>query len=183
MKTRPPGSQGISSVMRRCGYIPNWNRLVALFAVSLIAVFAFGELFTIFVPWDDEGYFLQAYRQLLSGRVLYDQVTAPYGPLTFFIAAVVAGFNPKHVTPDNSRWIVLCVWIVIAACMSGVVWRWTRQFHIAILTFLSVGFRLKGLAKSIGHPQMWIVLAIAVLLLWGLDWVAKPLSRASPFRT
>jgi hypothetical protein len=145
----------------RCVWI--WKCTIALVAVGLIATFAFAHLFTTLVPWDDEGYFLQAYHDFLSRRVLYDQVVAFYGPLTFFSAALLAGFDVANVTHDTFRWTLLPIWIAIAALMAGVVWRWTRRFAPSIATFLLVGFQLRGLAKGVGHPQLWIILGVAVL--------------------
>lgn len=88
-------------------YVRIWRGAVSVAAIGIVGVFAFANLFTTFVVWDDEGYFLQAYRDFLSGRVLYDQVFAIYGPLTFFTAALVARFNPTNVTHDTFRWILL----------------------------------------------------------------------------
>ena len=150
-------------------YVRIWRGAVALVAAGTVGVFAFANLFTTFALWDDEGYFLQAYRDFLSGRVLYDQVFAIYGPLTFFSAALVARINPANVTHDTFRWILLPVWIAIAALLGGLVWRWTRRFTPAIATLLLVGVHLVGLAKSVGHPQVWIILAVAVLLWLGLE--------------
>jgi hypothetical protein len=141
-----------------------WRTIVALGALGLMAAFAFGSLFTTFVPWDDEGYFLQAYHDLLSGHVLYDQVFAMYGPFTFWSSALVARFNAANVTHDTFRWMTLPVWVAIATLMAGAVWRWTDRFAPSLVAFLLVGFRLQGLAKGIGHPQVWILLVVAMLL-------------------
>src|SRR5687767_15911884 len=116
------------NIARGARYIWILRGAVALVALGLVAALAFAYLFTTFMPWDDEGYFLQAYRDFLSGRVLYDQVFSIYGPLTFFSAALLARFDVANVTHDAFRWILLPVWIVIAALMGGLVWRWTRRF-------------------------------------------------------
>ncbi|MBV8552559.1 MAG: hypothetical protein JOY54_14770 [Acidobacteriaceae bacterium] len=163
--------QWSSRTVLRDRYVCRWA--VVLAAVCLIGMFAFAQLFTTFVPWDDEGYFLQAYRDFLSGRILYDQVFTIYGPWTFFSAALLAGFNAANITHDALRWIELPVWIMIAALLAGVVWRWTDRFMVSVAMFLLVGFHLKGLAKGVGHPQLWIILAVAVLLWSGLDWVTQ----------
>jgi hypothetical protein len=142
---------------------------VALVAVGIVAAFAFANLFTTFILWDDEGYFLKAYRDFLSGRVLYDQVFAIYGPFTFWTAALIARFDAANVTHDTFRWVLLPVWIAVAALMGGLVWRWTHRFIPSVVTLLLVGLHLRGLAKGIGHPQSWIILATAVLLWLGLE--------------
>ena len=157
--------------------------IVSLVAVGLIAIFAFAYTFTTFPAFDDEGYFLQAYHQYLSGRVLYDQVFAFYGPFAFYCAALVARFDPVNVTHDNFRWALLPVWIVIASLFAGIVWRWAGRYSPALAAFLLIGFRLKGLAESVGHPQLWIILAVAVLLWLGLDWIYLPSKQRCAFST
>jgi hypothetical protein len=151
-----------------------WQGIVSLIAVSAIATFAFAYTFTTFAPWDDEGYFLQAFREYLSGHVLYDQVFAFYGPFTFFSAALIARFNAANVTHDNFRWALLPVWILIASLFAGVVWRWTGRYPPTLVAFLLVGFRLQLLVGSVGHPQVWAILAVAVLLWLGVDWMFLP---------
>jgi hypothetical protein len=164
---------------------PNWNTLLngpyawlwrwgmALIAIGVVAIFAFGRLFTTFAAWDDEGYFFQSYKDFLSGHALYSEVYGLYGPLTYFIAAIMAWFNPSHVTHDGFRWIWLGIWVVTAALMGGTVWRWTGRLEPALIAVLLVGLRLAGLAKSVGHPQAWILLAAAVLMWLGLDWILE----------
>jgi hypothetical protein len=147
--------------------------MVSLVALGLMATFAFAYLFTSFQPYDDDGYFLQAYREFLSGHVLYNQVFAFYGPFTFFSAALLARFDVVHVTQDYFRWALLPVWILIPSLIAGAVWRWTGRYSPALIAFLFVGFRLKTLAESVGHPQLWIILAVAVLLWLGLDWIYR----------
>ena len=145
-------------------YVWIWRCAVALVAIGTVAAFAFAHLFTTFMPWDDEGYFLLSYRDFLSGQILYDHVFAIYGPLTFFTAALFARFDVANVSHDAFRWILLPVWVAIAALMGGLVLRWTRSFIPSVATVLLVGFHLRGLAKGVGHPQVWILLAVAVLL-------------------
>lgn len=160
-----------------------WRGVGALASVWLVTTFAFAYVFTTFVPWDDEGYFLQAYRDFLRGQVPYNQIFAFYGPFTFYSGALTARFRVVNVTHDNFRWALLALWIVIASLIAGVVWRWTHQFSSTVLAFLLVGFHLKGLAKSVGHPQLWVILASAVLLWLGLDWLYLPSKQRRAFWT
>jgi hypothetical protein len=143
---------------------------------------AFGQLFTTFVPWDDEGYFLQLYRQFLSGGILYDQLISIYGPLTFFFGAVVAGFQPDSVTHDVFRWATLPLWVLIAFLLAAVVWWWTGKSGPSLIAFLLIGYRLKNLAMGIAHPQLWIIVALAILLALGLDWVWRPRANMRALR-
>src|SRR5215469_12497794 len=174
-------NEWISNAVGRPRYKWIGQGIVTLVAVGLVATFAFAYLFTTFAPWDDEGYFFQAYRDFLSGHILYDQVFAFYSPFTFFSAALVARFDARNVTHDNFRWALFPAWMLIASILGGVVWRWTGRFGVAVVVFLMVSFRLKDLAKSVGHPQVWIILAVAVLVWLGLDWIYPPLKQWHAF--
>jgi hypothetical protein len=168
---QPHRNEWASNSALRFRYQCIWQGIVSLAAVGLTATFAFAATFTTFQPFDDEGYFLQAYRQYLSGRVLYDQVFAFYGPFSFYCAALFARFDAVNVTHDNFRWALLPVWIVIGLLFAGVVWRWTGRYSPALVAFLLLGFCLRSLSDSVGHPQLWTILAVAVLLWLGLDWI------------
>ena len=151
-----------------------WSWVIAVAATGIVAALAFGKLFTTFVSWDDEGYFLQLYRHFLSGSVLYDQLVSIYGPLTFFFGGVVARFQPDGVTHDIFRWATLPLWVLIAFLLAAVVWWWTGKFGPSLVAFLLIGYRLKELAMGIAHPQLWINVALAMLLALGLDWIWRP---------
>jgi hypothetical protein len=131
-------------------------------------------MFTTFGAFDDDGYFLQAYREFLSGRTAYDQVFAFYGPFTFYGGALIARFNAIHATHDTFRWAYLAAWIAIALLLAGIIWRWTGQFAPTVIAFFLIGFRLLALAVSVGHPQVWVILAVALLLWVGIDWIYQP---------
>jgi hypothetical protein len=158
-----------------------WRVLVGLVASVLICLFAFFTTFTTFVRWDDEGYFLLGYHDFLAGRVPYNQLFSVYGPFNFFSAALIARFSAANVTHDTFRWALLPVWIVIASLIGGLVWRWTGRFSLGVVALLLTGFRLGPLAEEIGHPQSWIILASALLLWIGLDWIYLPLRQRRAF--
>jgi hypothetical protein len=168
---RLPWNEGTPNSAQRFRYKSIWQGIVSLVAVGLMSTFAFAYTFTTFPAFDDEGYFLQAFRQFLSGHVLYDQVFSFYGPFTFYSAALLARFDTVNVTHDNFRWALLPVWMAIALLFGGAVWRWTGRYSPALVAFLLVGFRLQDLAVSVGHPQLWIIVAVAVLLWLGIDWI------------
>lgn len=187
MSTPPLTSDAIANPegqhVKRSDSSAIWTRVSALIATGLLALLSFSHLFTTFAPWDDEGYFLIAFRDFLFGRVLYDQVFAMYGPVTFWTAAVVARFAPGNVTHDAFRWVLLPLWIATAALLAGTVWRWTRRSSLSLVVFLLIGSHLEGLAKGVGHPQCWIVLAGALLLYIGIDWISVPDKQWQAFLT
>ena len=155
---------------RQRGWVPRY--LVAAIALCLIGVFAFGSLFTTFAFYDDEGYFLLAYRDFLMGRPPYDAIYSPYGPYTFLTAGLFTAFDPGNVTPDGFRWITLPVWVAIPIVFAGVVWRLTGNLPICIALFLLIGLRLNGAAEGVGHPQLWVIAALGCLLWVGGTWLS-----------
>ena len=157
--------------------------IIAALAVGVLSLYAFASAFTTFGTGDDDGYFLQAYRDFLSGKPAYDQVFAFYGPFTFYSGAAIARFNAINVTHDNFRWALLPLWISIALLMAGINWRWTGRFSPALIVFFLIGFRLAGLAVSNGHPQVWVILAVALLLWLRIDWVYSAYRQWPAFGT
>jgi hypothetical protein len=151
-----------------------WSWAIAAAAAGIVAALAFGQLFTTFAAFDDEGYFFQLYRHFLSGRVLYDQLISIYGPMAFFCGALVARFHPDSVTHDVFRWATLPLWVLIAFLLAAVVWSWTGKTSPSLIAFLLTGYGLKNLASDIAHPQLWIIVAVAMLLALGLDWLWRP---------
>jgi hypothetical protein len=121
-----------------------WYCALSLVAVRVVGTPAFGRLFTTFMPWDDEGYFFQIFRQFLSGHTLYDEITTIYGPLTFFRGAAVAGFDAASVTHDTFRWAWLPAWVLIAAVLARVVWRWTGPAAPSLVTFFEGRLSTEG---------------------------------------
>ena len=113
----------ISVVWHRYRWV--WRGVVAAAAVGLVGLFAFFQTFSTFAGYDDEGYFLQAYHDFLSGKIPYDQVRSIYGPFSFGSAALIARFHAVNVTHDTFRWALLPIWIAIASLIAGVAWRWT----------------------------------------------------------
>jgi len=160
-----------------------WRASVGLLAVGLMAIYAFAYTFTTFARFDDEGYFLYSYRAFLKGQAPYDRIFSFYGPFSFLSSAVIARFDPLNVNHDTFRWLLLPVWVLIALLVGGVVWRWTRLYSAALIGFLLIGIRLLGLTVSIGHPQLWVILAVVVLLWLGLDWIYLPGARSYAFWT
>jgi hypothetical protein len=145
---------------------------VAASALCLIGVFAFASLFSTFAFYDDEGYFLLAYRDFLMGRAPYDTIYAPYGPYTFLSAGLLTAFDPGNVTHDSFRWITLPVWVGIPIVFAGLVWRWTGNFRISIALLLLIGLRLSGAAEGVAHPQLWVLAALGILLWVGGKWLS-----------
>jgi hypothetical protein len=179
----PYRGQNNRGAMPRLPYKTIVRLAASLAAIGLVTLYAFVFTFTSFGHSDDDGYFLQAYREFLSGRIAYDQIVAMYGPFTFYSGAVIARFKAVNVTHDAFRWALLPAWIAVALLMAGVIWRWAGRFSPALAAFLLLGLRLGGLVGSVGHPQVWIILVVAFLLWLGIDWIYLPNERWRAFWT
>ncbi|MBS1833606.1 MAG: hypothetical protein JST65_12880 [Acidobacteria bacterium] len=140
-------------------------------AAVVVGILAFGTLFGTFVRWDDEGYFLLSFQRFLQGQPAYDAVYSVYGPYTFLTAGLVTGFQASLATHDYFRWVSLVLWLAIAAVLGWTVFRWTGSRLAGVAGLALVGQSLTGLARSVSHPQVWCLLAVAALVCAGTRWL------------
>src|SRR5262245_24766287 len=78
--------------------IINW---VSVFALVLSLTTAGGYLlFSSWVPYDDEGYFLISLRHFSAHWPLYDSVPTPYGPAFFLIDEAIRSALRMEWTSD-----------------------------------------------------------------------------------
>ncbi len=135
----------------------------------IAAVFAFATLFTTYVAWDDEGYFLQAYRAYASGEAPYKSVFSFYGPYSFFLPGLLAGFDAERISHDSMRWATMGLWLATASLLALTVWRWTGNLGATSAVFIAVASRLSGLAKGIGHPQVFVLVLLPLFFFLPLN--------------
>jgi hypothetical protein len=138
-----------------------------------VALIAFGCLFTTFVPWDDEGYFLLSYRAYLAGKIPYDAIYSLYGPYTFIATGLLTAFDVSHVGHDGLRWIEFALLLTISGLFAIAVFRYTADFSVAIIVLLTIGMRLCGLARAVGHPQVFAIVLLPVMLILGTSWLTE----------
>src|SRR3990170_4471367 len=85
--------------------------LSSLVTGAFLSWFALASLFTVFHPYDDEGYILISLRGYLDGASLYDHVYSQYGP--FYHVAFGAIFRLLGLDPvnDTARFVTFVLWL------------------------------------------------------------------------
>jgi hypothetical protein len=116
----------------------------AVFAATtaFLAVASYPRMFAIWVPWDDEGYFLITLRSFRQLGALYDRVFTYYGPLYYLLLDGLFAALRLPITHDHGRLVALGLWLA---------------------TSLACGMALARLAKSV-----WIGCAVQLVVFWSL---------------
>lgn len=123
------------------------------------------QVFTLFPPYDDEGYLMMTVKQFLAGRILYDEIYTQYGAVYYFYKWLLYFPLNIPVTHNITRLTTLAVW-VLTALLCGLFTNKITKSAIGgaaayILTFLIL-FRT---AYEPGHPQELCGLLLIVGLL------------------
>ena len=132
------------------------RRLLALFAFGLITVLAgiwgYYTLFSVFAPYDDEGYLLLARGMVWERGGLYDEVYAQHGPFYFLYYGVLHGLGVP-LTHAATRWATLAHWLMASGLCAWFAFRLTRSAAASVLVFLFSARHLQAVFYSAGHPQ------------------------------
>jgi hypothetical protein len=139
--------------------------LIAAVVASTSFVFAYALLFSQFMPWDDEGYFLLGLRAYRDGGGLYERIRTIYGP--FYFEAVTGVFGLLRAPLDNvgARWFVACAWIAASLCVQRCVQRITKSRAAGWLAYALSFPILIALGNEPLHPGGLIVVLLASLVL------------------
>lgn len=132
-------------------------------ALSLITA---PMMFNRVAPYDDEGFFLVANRQLLDGRSLYGEVSSAYGPFYHFFTTTVYRLIGQEPNLTNARLIVLLYTALSALLFAAAAWRLTRSMALTMLCQITTfGVLIQKAGAQPLHPGSLVVLLLAVLSL------------------
>ena len=126
-----------------------------------IAQFCFYNQFTIFAPYDDEGFLMISIKKFLDGLPLYEQVYTQYGPFYYTVFWLVHAVFDAPLTHNATRAINIAFWMFGSACAAAIAYRLTRSSFFAALAMLEAAHHLLFLKFSPGHPQALSVVLIA----------------------
>lgn len=146
-------------------------RLLPLFGAITVWALTTGyyQIFSIFAPYDDEGFLMMTVKRFLNGGVLYDEVFTQYGSFYYIYKWFVHGLLNLPVTHNDTRLVTLVIWVSTAFLCGIFTYRLTRSTLSGaagyILTFLIL-FRT---IYEPGHPQdiCGFLLICSLLLLIG----------------
>jgi hypothetical protein len=147
------------------------GRRLQVFAAALILVVSLLLAFTYALvllrskraSYDDEGFMMMTLRQYMGGAPLYDRMYTEYGPFYYVFHSslfALAGWSVNH---DHIRAITLFFWVLVAIGWSACVWMWRRSVAWSLTTFLATVVVLSDLRWEPGHPQLLILLLLALI--------------------
>jgi hypothetical protein len=131
-------------------------------ATLAVAPVGFMSMFSIFQPFDDEGYFLWTLRDYLGGHPVYQL----YGPFYYELMGGVFRISGLEVTTDNGRIVTLVLW-VLGSLIGGIaVLALTRNLWLAVAGQFLAFHALSALTNEPMHPEGlvgFLIVALAAL--------------------
>ncbi|MGN6586668.1 MAG: hypothetical protein ACTHKT_04235 [Solirubrobacterales bacterium] len=139
---------------------------IPAFAVVALVTYlvAHPQMFTGYVPGDDEGYMLTALKSFLHHGSLYDHVYTQYGPFYFEAWGAVFSLFPHGVTHDAGRTVTVGVWVVSSLVIGLTTVRLTGSILLGLAAQMLVFATLQSLGGESMHPGGLICLLLAVIL-------------------
>ena len=123
---------------------------------------AYWLLFTVFMPYDDEGYVLISLKNYAAHGGLYAQVFSQYGPFFYFLHDAGHRLLGYEFTNTNGRLITLLCWLLVAGTSAHLVWRQTRAVSLTGFTLGLTFFHLWLMVSEPLHPGGLIAALVAV---------------------
>ena len=128
------------------------------------------QVFSIFPPYDDEGYLMMTVKQFTNGGVLYDEVYTQYGPAYYFYQWLLHALSGLPVTHDVTRLTTLIVWTLTAMLCGIFTFRLTRSTIFSAVSYILTFLILFRTVYEPGHPQElcgFLIVLILILLTGG----------------
>ena len=124
---------------------------MAFAATTLVlAPVGFLSMFSVFQPYDDEGFQLLTLDGYVSGRALYTELVTYHGPFFYEIMGGFFKLTSLQVSNDSGRLMTLFIWLLASLACGLVVRRLTSSLLLAISSQL-LTFNL--LAPLINEPM------------------------------
>src|ERR687892_443785 len=147
-----------------------WVRLTRIslppLAVAAASIpVAYAAMFSLFQPYDDEGYLLISLQGHLEGHALYEEVFSQYGPFYYLFNGALFRLLSLEVTHDSGRMLTLGLWILatfVGGVAIGVV---TRSVLVAISGQLLLLGALSTVVNEPMHPGALLGLLLLTMVL------------------
>jgi hypothetical protein len=124
--------------------------LVFAATTLVLAPVGFLSMFSVFQPYDDEGFQLLTLDGYVSGRALYTELVTYHGPFFYEFMGGFFKLTGLQVSNDSGRLITLFIWLLASLACGLVVRRLTSSLTLAISSQL-LTFNL--LAPLINEPM------------------------------
>jgi hypothetical protein len=131
--------------------------------LSIGAVSGYLQLFSSFLPYDDEGLFLVSNRLFLAGHRPYTELTWLYGPAQLAWVQLVHGVIGVPLSHEAVRFMTLLLWLALAALSGWLVYALTRSRPWSLVAALLCFLFVESIVNEPGHPQSLIALAVLAI--------------------
>ena len=139
--------------------------LAAASVLAAATACASWRAFSLFAPYDDEGYILQSVRSYLDGQRLFEEIFTQYGPAFYVLESLIHQTLRAPLTHDFERFMTVATWVLTSALCAGTVQRLTASSMATALTFGGAFIHLVLLINEPGHPQGVLVLLVALVII------------------
>jgi hypothetical protein len=117
------------------------------------------SMFSVFEPFDDEGYFLWTLRDYLAGHPVY-QI---YGPFYYELMGSIFRFLGLAVTTDNGRLVTLVLWLLGSLIGGIAVLTLTRNLWLGVAGQFLTFHALAAYTNEPMHPSGLIGVLLVIL--------------------
>jgi hypothetical protein len=125
----------------------------------VLAPLGFLSMFSVFQPYDDEGYFLWTLRDYLGGHLVYQF----YGPFYYELMAGVFRVLGLEVTTDNGRIVTVVLWLLGSLIGGFAVLALTRNLWLGVAGQFLAFHALSAFTSEPMHPSGLVGVLIVVL--------------------
>ncbi len=129
-------------------------------------------MFSVFQPYDDEGFHLLTLRGYISGHALYTQLFTYHGPFFYEIFGGFFKLTGFEIANDSGRLVTLFIWLLASLAGGLVAYRLTRSLLLGLSSQLLTFNLLAALTSEPMQPG-----GLVSLLLIGLTLMAAYRSR------
>jgi hypothetical protein len=141
--------------------------LLPLGLTAAVLPFAYVAMFTVFQPYDDEGYLLVSLKGHMAGHALYEDVFSQYGPFYYLFNSTLFRVLGLEVTHDAGRLTTLGLWLAAAVVGGLAVAFLTRSLLLGLAGQILFTGTLSTLGNEPMHPGGllgFLVAAIALVM-------------------
>ena len=134
-------------------------------SLALAGLYAYYVMFSVFRPYDDEGFLAISVRDFVRGWPIYDDVFTQYGPFFYLLNGVIFKLASIPVDTDSMRLVVVGIWVACALLGALFTIRMTGSVPLAVAVLALTAAHLRALANEPGHPGglcMLLVMLLAV---------------------
>lgn len=136
--------------------------------------------FTIFSPYDDEGFLTSTERFFLQGRPLYTDVYSQYGPAYYLTSWFGHSLLGIPISPEAVRFVNIGCYVGVSAILGWLAFRLTGSLVALIAAQCMVFEMVNTIRWSPSHPQEMCLVLIALAVL-AISLVREGRANILPF--